>query len=70
MMKKLYYAYVVKELVGYYEKKLDEQKDKIKVIYRSPAISENGEPLIYYVLEAEEGIIHSGWELKNLEERD
>lgn len=63
-MKKLYFAYVVKDQIAYFEKNLDERKDKIKVVYASPARSENGEPLVYYVLEAEEGVINSKWELK------
>lgn len=63
-MKKLYYAYVVEDMVGYFEKKLDERKDKIKVVHMSTAISENGKPLVYYELEAEEGVIDSKWELK------
>ena len=63
-MKKLYYAYVVEDMIGYFEKKLDERKDKIKVVHMSTAVSENGEPLFYYELEAEEGVINSKWELK------
>lgn len=64
MMKKLYYAYVVKDMIGYFEEGLDKRKDKIKVVHASPAISENGESLVYYILEAEEGVINSKWELK------
>lgn len=65
-MTKLYYAYVLTEieLVDYFEKKLDERKDKIKIVDIGPAISENGEPAIKYILEAEEGIIDSKWELE------
>lgn len=65
MMKKLYYyAYVLGEVVGYFEKKLEERKDKVKVISCSPAITENGEHCNYYVLEAEEGVIDSKWKLE------
>lgn len=64
MMKKLYYAYVTKDMVSYFEAKLEELKDKIDVISISSAISENDSPLNYYVLSAEEGIIDSKWELK------
>ena len=63
-MKKLYYAYVMLELVDYFEKKLDERKDKIKIIELCPAVSENGDPVIKYILAAEEGVINSKWELK------
>ena len=63
-MKKLYYAYVMLELVDYFEKKLDERKDKIKIIELCPAVSENGDPVIKYIRAAEEGVINSKWELK------
>lgn len=63
-MKKLYYAYVAKDMVTHFEEKLDERKNKIKVVHMSTFISENDEPLVYYELEAEEGVIDSKWELK------
>lgn len=63
-MKKLYYAYVMVEMVDYFEEKLAERYDKVKVIRTSPAISKNGESLVYYVLEADEGVIDSKWELR------
>lgn len=63
-MRKLYYAYVTEDMVSYFEEKLNELKDKIDVIGISPAISENNNPLKYYVLSAEEGIIDPKWELK------
>ena len=63
-MKKQYYAYVPKKLVDYFNKKIDEHKNEIEIIHSEAAISENNEQLIYYVLEAEEGIIDSRWELK------
>lgn len=64
MMNKLYYAYVIKDMASHFEERLDERKDKIKLVHSSSAVSENGEPLVYYTLEAEEGIIDSKWELK------
>lgn len=63
-MKKLYYAYIPEDLVGYFEEKLEERKDKIKIVIKDSAISEKGEPLAHYVLEAEEGFIDPKWELK------
>lgn len=64
MMTKLYYAYVAVDVVDYFEKMLDERKDKIKVIDFRPAVSEDGKPVIKCTLEAEEGMINSKWELK------
>lgn len=64
MMKKLYYAYVTMNMVGYFEKRLNELKDKIEVVSMVPASSEKDEPLAYYILEADEGVINSKWELK------
>lgn len=64
IMKKLYYAYIIVDLVEYFEKKLEERKDKIKIVSIHPAVSEEGSPAIKYILEAEEGIINSKWELK------
>lgn len=63
-MKKLYNAYVVKNMVHYFEECLGKRKDKVKVVDVSSVISENGESLMYYLLEAEEGVIDSRWELK------
>ena len=65
MMKKFYYAYVAKDMIDRFQEKLDERSDKIKIICTNQAISENGETLLYYVLEAEKGIIDSKWELKH-----
>lgn len=59
-----YYAYVHKDLVEYFEETLDGRRDRVKVVRTEPAISDEGEPLLYYVLEAEEGVINSRWELK------
>ena len=63
-MKKLYYAYVDKNLSDYFEEKIRERYDKIDVLHTNSAISENGELLVYYILKAEEGVIDSKWELK------
>ncbi len=63
-MTKLYYAYVDRDAINIFEDELAKRNDEIKVISTSPAISENGKPLTYYVLEAEEGLINSKWELK------
>ena len=63
-MKKLYHAYVVKNMVRYFEGCLNNHQDNVKVVDVSSVISENGEPLMHYILEAEEGIINSRWELK------
>lgn len=62
-MKKLYYAYVASDVVGYFEEQLEKRQDKIKVVSTDSAISDDGESLIYYVLEAEEAAIDSRWEL-------
>lgn len=63
-MKKQYYAYVLVDVADYFEKKLDERKDKIKIVEIGPAGFEDGQPILKYILEAEEGIIDSKWELK------
>lgn len=63
-MKKLYFAYVCTDVIGYFEDGLAERNDKIRVVSTRPAISENGQPLVHYILEAEEGVINSKWELK------
>ena len=62
-MKKVYEAYVVIKLKDYFEEKLRENEatmlSRILVIN-----SNNNEPLYYYTIEAEEGIIHPKWEVK------
>ena len=58
VMKK-YYAYVAKEVVGYFEEKLAEYG--VKTIKREPI--NNGE-IYYYVVEAEDGIIDPRFEIK------
>lgn len=63
-MKKLYYAYVTKNVIDSFEEKLAELEAKVKVVHASPAVSEDGESIVFYVLEADEGVINSKWELK------
>jgi len=62
-MKKVYEAYVVIKLKDYFEEKLRENEatmlSRILVIN-----SNNNEPLYYYTIEAEEGIIDPKFELK------
>ena len=62
-MKKLYYAYVVLKLKDHFEDKLRDKRATI--LSRELVInSNNNEPLYYYTIEAEEGIIKPEWELK------
>ena len=58
IMKK-YYAYVAKEVVGYFEEKLAEHG--VKTIKCEPI--NNGE-IYYYVVEAEDGIIDPRFEIE------
>ena len=62
-MKKVYEAYVIIKLKDYFEDKLREHG----VIILSCDLvinSNNYEPLYYYEVEAEEGIINPKWEVK------
>ena len=62
-MKKVYEAYVVIKLKDYFEEKLRE--NEATMLSRDLVInSNNNEPLYYYTIEAEEGIINPKWELK------
>ena len=62
-MKKVYEAYVVIKLKDYFEEKL--QENEATMLSRILVInSNNNEPLYYYTIEAEEGIINPKWELK------
>ena len=62
-MKKVYYAYVVLKVKDYFEDKLREHGAII--LSRDLVIkSNNNEPLYYYIIEAEKGIIDPKWELK------
>ena len=58
---KQYYAYVVKDMVNYFETKLAEYGGSI--IQREPVLVNNGEELLYYVVEAKDGVIDSKFEL-------
>ena len=58
---KQYYAYVAKDMVNYFETKLSEYGGSI--IQREPVLVNNGEELLYYVVEAKDGVIDSKFEL-------
>ena len=62
-MKKVYEAYVIIKLKDRFEDKLRDKRATI--LSRELVInSNNNEPLYYYTIEAEEGIIKPEWELK------
>ena len=62
-MKKVYEAYVIIKLKDYFEDKLREHG--VIILSRDLVInSNNNEPLYYYTIEAEEGIIRPKWEVK------
>ena len=62
-MKKVYEAYVIIKLKDCFEDKLREHGTII--LSRDLVInSNNNEPLYYYTIEAEEGIIRPKWEVK------
>ena len=62
-MKKVYEAYVIIKLKDYFEDKL--RKNEAIILSRDLVInSNNNEPLYYYAIEAEEGIIDPKWEVK------
>lgn len=56
---KRYYAYVVKDMVSYFENEV--AKCDVNIIKRE---SINNDELYYYVLEAEQGIIDPKFELR------
>lgn len=62
-MKKVYYAYVVSKVKDYFE---DKSREHGAIILSRDLVinSNNNEPLYYYIIEAEEGIIDPKWELK------
>ena len=63
IMKKLYYAYVGLKVNDYFENKLRE--NGVAIISRDLVINSNDDELYcYYIIEADEGIIDSKWELK------
>lgn len=62
-MKKVYEAYVIIKLKDYFEDKLREHG--VIILSRDLVINSNNyEPLYYYEVEAEEGIIKPKWEVK------
>ena len=62
-MKKVYEAYVIIKLKDYFEDKLRE--NEATMLSRVLVInSNNNEPLYYYTIEAEEGIIDPKWKVK------
>ena len=62
-MKKVYEAYVTIKLKDYFEDKLREHG--VIILDRDLVINSNNyEPLYYYEVEAEEGIINPKWEVK------
>ena len=63
IMKKIYEAYVMIKLKDYFEDKLRE--NEATMLSRVLVINSNkNEPLYYYTIEAEEGIIDPKWEVK------
>lgn len=60
---KRYYAYVTFDMAIYFEERLN-SNDKIKRYSRTSAMSEEGEHILRYDIEAEEGVIDPKWELK------
>lgn len=65
-MKKLYYAFVANNVNDYFKTKLGERMDEIEVVQCVPVTTSDGELILGYVLEAEEGIIDTKYELKRL----
>lgn len=61
MAKRLYYAFVAMDVVDCFEEGVAEHN--VEVVHKLPAVSENGEPIIQYLLKAEEGIINPKWRL-------
>ena len=62
-MKKIYEAYVIIKLKDYFEDKLRE--NEATMLSRDLVInSNNNEPLYYYTIEAEEGIIDPKYEIE------
>lgn len=59
-----YYACVAMDVQDYFEEKLEEHEGEVRVLSRIPYLSKNGEPVVYYLLAAEEGIIDPKYEFK------
>lgn len=63
-MKKRYYAKVAIGMVGYFEKKLEERKDKVELVSKSDLqLTRSGIQYYGYDLIAEEGIIDPKFEV-------
>ena len=65
MERKLYYAYVIMGLVDYFDAKLREHADKVSVKLKTTSYTEDGTPIMVYVLWAEEGIIDPKYEISS-----
>lgn len=59
-----YYAPVAIDVEKYFKEKLKEHEDKVRVVSRIPYFSKKGEPIVYYLLAAEEGVIDPKYEFK------
>ena len=65
-MVKKYYAYVSPDFADLFEEKLISFGDRINSIERDELFMNSDGTLFYpYVIEAEEGIINTKWELSN-----
>lgn len=70
MANKHYYtAGVLSHLQSYFEAKLAENKDTVRVVSRAPLFNGNGDFVMYYLLEAEEGVIDPKYEFKPSKDR-
>lgn len=59
-----YYANVANNMIEYFEKKLKEREDRIRVVSKNTInIDPNGVIYTQYILEAEEGLIDARWKL-------
>lgn len=63
METKRYRAYVTLDMVECFEEELN-KRDKVKYFEKLEALSEEGEKVYQYTIEAEEGVIHPKWEIK------
>ena len=63
METKRYRAYVTLDMVERFEEELS-KRDKVKCFEKLEALSEEGEKIYQYTIEAEEGVIHPKWEIK------
>lgn len=60
---------VLSHLQSYFEAKLAENKDTVRVVSRSPFFNGKYESVIYYLLAAEEGVIDPKYEFKPSKDR-